>query len=920
MDNLFGGLGAAYRQPPPEPPLADDPVEIVMDSDTPDAVSVDKDGVMEIKHADGSITIDTNPEAADEDKDFYANLAEKINEGDLSTIASDLLAAIEQDDTGRQGWIDTRSEGVQLLGFEIKRPGSPSANSAVGDGTSKVNHPLLAEAVLRFQANARGELLPTEGPVKIKDDGETGSTSDELAASLEKDFNHYLTAVATEYYPDTDRMLFWVGLGGCGFKKVYNCPIRRRPVSESVDAKDIIVNNEAIDLQSAGRITHVVRMRPSVLKRMQLLGEYRDIDLPTMGGISKPNSVTEAIDTVQGIRSNTQAIALDSHNRERELYETLAELDIPGYEHRDEKSGKITGLPLPYRVTIDKDSREVLSLRRNWDEDDDQCMAKKLFVKYPFVPGLGFYDLGLLHILGNSTLAMTAAWREMLDAGAYNCFPGFLVRKSATRQNTNEIRVNPGGAYPIDVPMGDDIRQSVMQLPYQPPSATLLQLTDSIAQTAQRVGGTAELQVGEGKMEAPVGTTMALIEQASKVIDAVHKRLHAAQAEEFQLLKERFMEDPEALWRHNKKSKVLAQLKAQATSEGQAELIAIDDAGQKKLRSRFIAALADVDLVPQADPNTSSHIARLMRAIGVLQMMQMNPELYDARKVHIYVGHIAGELDIESLLAPPSDPNSKQPDPAAMGSLFMGQAKMIEAQTKQKELEQIKLPNSGRDFQLEVAKLAAAQKVQDSKLEQEKLIHQADFVKAAQKQQADTQISAAELQLQAHKQKQDGLKAAGDLMLRKDQSHKEGLRAAGDLMLRKEQQHADGAKAAAEHALKHKQHTDDQSQQHMDRLTQLHTNAADRATDSQHKHLDRQAQLHTDTADRATDSNHQNMDRRAQIHTSAAELAADVRNRVADRAVDSQHRHLDRASTERQNAAKVKAAAVKAKAKPKKNP
>ena len=425
---------------------------------------------------------------------------------------SDLLTGIEDDLTSRQDWIEDRAQGIKLLGLKIEIPVLQGASDgAPVEGMSKVRHPLLLEAVLRFQANARSELLPTDGPVKVRTDADNDTIQeDQLADALEADLNHYLTAIAREYYPDTDRMLFMLGFGGTAFKKIYFCPLRGRPVSESVDADDLIVNNAATDLSTAKRITHRVSMRPSTVRRLQILGVYRDIELGTPSFEEK--------DAVQREKADQQGVDVEARNpddRDREIYEIYCELDIYGFEHK--YKGKVTGLEIPYRVTIDKSSREVLSIVRNYDEPtgeegDELPEARINFVKYQFVPGMGFYDIGLLHILGNTTNAVTAAWREMLDAGMYANFPGFLMADSGARQNTNIFRVPPGGGALIKTG-GLPIGQAVMPLPYKEPGASMMTLVTNMAETGMRVGGTSELPVGEGRQDAPVGTTIALIER-----------------------------------------------------------------------------------------------------------------------------------------------------------------------------------------------------------------------------------------------------------------------------------------------------------------------------------------------------------------------------------------------------------------------
>ena len=272
------------------------------------------------------------------------------------------------------------------------------------EGMSKVRHPLLLEAVLRFQANARSEMLPTDGPVKIRNDDNNATTQEDLTATaLERDLNHYLTSTASEYYPDTDRMLLMLGFGGTSFKKVYYCPIRNRPVSESVDADDLIVNNAATDLENAKRVTHRILMRPSTVKRMQILGVYRDVELGT------PNQPKE--DALKREEKDQQGISEQTTNpsdRDREIYECYCELDIEGFNHKHK--GKVTGLEIPYRVTIDLSSKEILSIVRNYNEDTaDLPIARKTFVKYTFVPGLGFYDIGLLHILDRKSTRLNSS-------------------------------------------------------------------------------------------------------------------------------------------------------------------------------------------------------------------------------------------------------------------------------------------------------------------------------------------------------------------------------------------------------------------------------------------------------------------------------------------------------------------------------
>lgn len=654
------GLSPSIRQDQEEPKglgAAEDViVEILEGDDKPN--TDDKGNILRIEHDDGSISVSLDgspmggPSDAERAREWFSNLVEDIDQSELHRIADDLLRGVRDDLDSRNDWIEDRAQGIKLLGLKIEIPGLQGASDgAPVEGMSKVRHPLLLEAVLRFQANARSELLPTDGPVKVRSESVSDTLQqDELAHALETDLNHYLTAIAKEYYPDTDRMLFMLGFGGTSFKKVYFCPLRGRPVSESVDADDLIVNNAATDLSTAKRITHRVYMRPSTVKRLQIIGAYRDIDLSTPG--------YETFDAVQREKADQQGISIDAVNpddRDREIYEVYCELNIPSFEHK--YKGKETGLEIPYRVTIDVSSREILSIVRNYDEPtgeegDELPEARNNFVKYTFVPGMGFYDIGLLHILGNTTNAVTAAWREMLDAGMYANFPGFLMADTGARQNTNIFRVPPGGGALVKTG-GVPINQAIMPLPYKEPGQAMMNLVQNMVETGQRVGSTSELQVGEGRQDAPVGTTLALIDQATKILNAVHKRMHVSQQQEFELLVRCFREHPNSFWGKCKKP------------------------SYQWNESTFLAALDNCDLVPQSDPNTASQMQRLMKIMALKQMQQANPMMYDAKAIDLAAMKAMGWSNPEQFLAPPT-PAPIPPE---------AQAKMAELQIKKQEAD-----------------------------------------------------------------------------------------------------------------------------------------------------------------------------------------------------------------------------------------
>ena len=554
--------------------------------------------------------------------------------------------------------------------------------------------------MLRFQANARSELLPTDGPVKIRnDDNNADLGEDQLATALETDLNHYLTVTASEYYPDTDRMLLMLGFGGTAFKKVYMCPLRNRPASETVDAADLIVNNSATDLRNARRITHRVMMKPSTVKRLQILGVYRDTELST----PKPQD----LDSVQREKNAQQGIQPDIMNpedRDREIYECYCELNISGFEHK--WKGKETGLEIPYRVTIDVSSQKILSITRNYDEDTEELPEpREVFVKYSFVPGFGFYDLGLLNILGNTTNAITAAWREMLDAGMFANFPGFLMADSGARQNTNIFRVPPGGGALIKTG-GLPIGQAVMPLPYKEPGASMMTLVTNMAETGMRVGGTSELPVGEGRQDAPVGTTIALIEQAQKVLNAVHKRMHAAQSQEFQLLARCFRENPGSFWQRNRTP---AYEWDEAT---------------------FLKALDNYELVPQADPNTASHTQRVMKVMALKQLQAAQPGLYDPIAIDTAALHAIGWSNPQQFMLPAHAQGKPTPEmmemqAKAQNDSMRAQATMIDAQSRAQKT-QADIAQGGQKLQLDAAKVSQDARINAAKISADNNVAQRD--------------------------------------------------------------------------------------------------------------------------------------------------------------------------------------------------
>lgn len=628
--------------------------------DAPETVRTDPvTGVVEIDQPDGGVIVQFNPQKHDDQagaagadpEKFYMNLADEIDPHLLGVISEDLLQAVEEDDRSRAQSLADRSRGLDLLGLKIQEPKTTAGDSSTSeDGMSVVTNPLLLELCLKGWANAHAELLPAEGPVKL-DNVAPNETEfdDELAEAYEQAFNYYLTVTEKTYGPDTSHMLLWgTYFGGSGFKKVYRDPLKKRPTSKSVDAENLIVSDTTKDFSECERITHQIPMRPSVMKRMQMRKVYRDIPLgqPT----PQPNAVQTKIAEIQGTSVN-------NHTRPEDqpftLWEIQCELILDAYAP-DEFRGR--GIALPYLVTIEKDTRQVLQIRRDWKPDDPDCNRKQMYVRYPYVPGPGFYGTGMLNIVGNSSAALTAAWRETLDAGMYANFPGGLIAKLGARQLTSNLRPAPGEFVAIetnDLP----IDKVVIPLPYKDVTPGIIKLMEMITAQSKEVGSAPEVPVGEGIANTPVGTMLAHIEQATKIMAAAHKGMHMAQSEEIQLIADLFREDPESFWRGNKKAK----------------------RGYWDEQKLFLA-LETVTLVPKSDPNVPSHVHRMMKAVALVQLLEVGAfkELLDPREVLQRV-LTAMKEDPAGLVKPIEQTSApKPPSPQEVTA----QAKLMDAQAK----------------------------------------------------------------------------------------------------------------------------------------------------------------------------------------------------------------------------------------------
>ena len=561
---------------------------------------------------------DQGQEVLADEYSHTANLAEILSDSALGEISSDLLSKIEEDIESRSEWEDALAKGLGLLGINYEERDEPFA------GASGVTHPLISESVTQFQSQAYKEMLPSGGPVRTT---VVGAESPEVMAQAKrvKDFmNYYVTEVMEEYDPDMDQMLFYLPLAGSTFKKVYFDITRRRAVSKFVPAEDLVVNYSATDIRTAERITHVLEMSENDIVKMQLSTIYREVDLSSNYSMDE-NEVTEKMNEISGLRP-------PSDDDMYTLYEVHTYLDLPGFEDKDHQ-GQPTGLKLPYVVTIDKNSGEILSLARNWDEEDPQQKPLQSFVHYKFLPGFGFYGFGLIHMIGGLSRAATSILRQLIDAGTLSNLPaGFKSR--GTRIKNDDEPIQPGEFRDIDAP-GGDVRASFLPLPYKEPSGTLAQLLGVVVDSGRAYAAIADNKIGDMNSQAPVGTTVALLERGSRVMSAIHKRMHYAQKQEFRLL---------------------AAIISDVVDEYPYAL----DVPAQVLPQDFDGR---VDILPVSDPNIFSMAQRMSLAQTQLQLAQSNPEVHNLREAYRRMYEALEVKNIDAILMP--EPQPMPLDPAS---------------------------------------------------------------------------------------------------------------------------------------------------------------------------------------------------------------------------------------------------------------
>ena len=591
--------------------------EIDKNNPTQDPILEEKEVDIEIETPteEGEVE-ETTEETAD---DFYKNLAEDMDDTILSRMAGSLIQDYRKDKVSRQDWEQTYTQGLDLLGFKYTDQTRPF------QGASGVTHPLLAESVTQFQAQAYKELLPPEGPVRTQVVGAATRETVEQAKRVENFMNYMLMEEMQEYTPEFDQLLFYLPISGSTFKKIYYDEIMQRAVAKFIPAQDLVVPYYATDLKDCERITHVIKMSDNEVLKKQRAGFYRDIEL----SVKRPedSSLKQKLDEIEGVKpaGDTEF----QHN----ILEMHVDLDLEEYEKNPDRTKKNKNIKIPYIVTIDEGSQEILSIYRNYDPEDELMKRTEYFVHYKFLPGLGFYGFGLIHMIGGLSRTATSALRQLLDAGTLANLPaGFKSRGIRIRDDDQPFQ--PGDFRDVDAP-GGNIKDQFQLLPFKEPSPTLFQLLGFCVQAGQRFASIADMQLGEDSANRAVGTTIALLERGSRVMSAIHKRIYYTMKQEFNLLADVF-------------ATYLPPVYPYAVT-GADRLVKVEDFDDK------------VDVIPVADPNIFSMAQRFTLAQTQLQIAQSNPQMHDLREAYRRVYEAIGTREIDLLMPPPQEPFAQDP-------------------------------------------------------------------------------------------------------------------------------------------------------------------------------------------------------------------------------------------------------------------
>ena len=580
--------------------------DLEIEIEDPESVTI-KAGGMEIE-------LEPGKEYSD---DFNANLADEMDEGSLTELAGNLIGDFEEDTSSRKDWIQTYVDGLELLGMKVEDRTEP------WPGACGVYHPLLSEALVKFQAETMMETFPAQGPVKTQIIGRETPEKRDSATRVKDDMNFQLTEVMVEYRPEHERMLWGLGLAGNAFKKVYYDPSLERQVSMFVPAEDIVVPYGASSLEVAERVTHVMRKTPNEVKKLQVAGFWRDVELP---------DPQDTFDEVEKKIAEKMGFRASSDERYK-ILEMHVDLDLSGYEDKDE-DGNETGIALPYVVTIEKQTQTILAIRRNWHPEDDNRQKRNHFVHYSYVPGFGFYAFGLIHLIGAFAKSGTSIIRQLVDAGTLSNLPGGFKTKGL-RVKGDDTPISPAEFRDVDVASGT-IKDNIMTLPYKEPSQVLYSLLGTIVEEGRRFASAADLKVSDMSAQSPVGTTLAILERTLKVMSAVQARIHFAMKREFQLLK--------------------AIIRDYTPEDYSYEPV---DGSRRVKQSDY----DQVDVIPVSDPNAATMSQKVVQYQAVMQLAATAPQLYDLPYLHRQMLEVLGMKNANKLV--PNKEDFKPRDPVA---------------------------------------------------------------------------------------------------------------------------------------------------------------------------------------------------------------------------------------------------------------
>ena len=595
------------------------PVEGTEEADTDElSIAIENPDSVAISTEDGGMVIDFDPQEDRPESEFGSNLVDFIDESELDRMGSDLVSQFNMDRDSRKEWEETYTKGLDQLGLKIEERTQP------WNGACGVFHPMLSEAVIRFQSQAIAEIFPAGGPVKTKIVGKITEDKEKQAQRVEDYMNYLLTHEMAEYRTETEKLLFSLPLAGSAFRKVYYDPNLGRPSGIFVPSEDVVVNYGASDLDTCDRATHVMRMSFNDIRKMQVNGFYRDVEINN--GSRTYSDVQEKYDELTGEMQN------DAYDQRHTVLEMQVNLDLVGFE--DESNGMPTGIALPYVVTIDYPSGIILSIRRNYYEDDPQKKRRSHFVHYQYLPGIGFYGFGLIHMIGGLAKSATSLLRQLVDAGTLSNLPGGLKARGL-RIKGDDTPIMPGEFRDVDVP-GGAIKDNITFLPYKEPSGTLYSLLQNIVEEGRRFASISDMKVSDMNSQAPVGTTLALLERNMKVMTAVQARLHASMRKEFDILVTVIKDfgDPSYPYETDEEEEIKAT-----------------DFDKR------------VDVMPVSDPNAATMAQRIMQYQAAFQLSQSAPEMYDLKELHRQMLDVLGIQDVDDIVPddddiPPVDPVS----------------------------------------------------------------------------------------------------------------------------------------------------------------------------------------------------------------------------------------------------------------------